>query len=547
MTKNLRVATALTSTMAVFVLLFVVAAAAGLVVLRDNRTQIAALGRGNIERANALSDTTARLFQARALLTDAKTYMEGGLEADRNAALARAEAVLKQANESAGRLRAIPDAGEAHYDAVLAAYVNLADKALAPLAVAIKAWNGIQANQLSVKTLPAATESYMTAVDAYQGLARAQGREMLDQAGQRVDRAGVAAVLLLAAVAALALLIRLYFRLAVLRPLTQAGHHFERMADGDLTAAIARRGDNEVGVLYRAMDRMQGGLTQAVASVRGGVEAIHEGVSEIAHGAGHMSTRAARQAATLQETAASMSGLANTVRQTAHNADEASRQAEGASRLAREGGGAVNDAVRSMQEIATSAERIGEIVGVVDSIAFQTNILALNAAVEAARAGEQGRGFAVVAVEVRALAQRSAQAAREIKALIEASSERVALGSRHVSQAGSAMDAMVSAVDCVMLRVGDISRASAEQAAGIAAVNLAMAEVDRGTQENAAMAKETAAAAMALESEAQRLRTAVSVFRLRDGQSQDSARRAVGFQHHGQVPMLDLVLDVGGR
>ncbi|AUL29819.1 methyl-accepting chemotaxis protein [Bordetella holmesii] len=551
MAKNLRVATALTATMVVFVFLFVAAAAAGVLALRANRTHIEALGRGNIERANELSDTSARLFQARAQLADAKTFMEGGLEEDRNAALARADALLKLAAQSAQRLRENPDEDDPGYAAVLAAYATLADKALWPLAAAIKGWNGIQANQLSDKILPTATQGYVSAVDVYQAHAREQGRQMLHQAGLMVDRMALGALALLLLVLALALMIRLAFRRAVLRPLTEAGRHFERIADGDLTAGIANRGDNEIGVLYSAMGRMQGGLTQAVASVRSGVEAIHDGVGEIAAGAGDMSNRAARQAAILQETAASMTGLANTVSQTARNADLASGQAEGAARLARDGGLAVQNAVQSMQGISASAARIGEIVGVVDSIAFQTNILALNAAVEAARAGEQGKGFAVVAAEVRSLAQRSAQAAREIKGLIEESRERVAAGSRQVEQAGQTMDAMVSAVDSVMRLVSDISHASAEQAEGISAISNAVAEVDRDTQENAAMAEQTAAAAMELETQAQSLREAVAVFRLRGGQGSSAAvrsdRRSVGLEHHGQVPFLDLVLDVGSR
>jgi methyl-accepting chemotaxis protein len=559
MRKNIRVTTALSAILALFVVLFALAAAAGISVLREDRTDIEALGRGSIERAGDLADMTSRLFQARAALTDAKTAMEGGLEEARNESLAHAEALLKQAGESLGRLRANPDIsaeGAPLFDGVLAAYAAFADKTLAPMHAAIKGWNGIEVNRLVDKALPASGAAYVKQADAYQTYARDQGQAAVASASLTLQRVIAVAAGVLALVLLLAVLIRLAFRRSILRPLNEAGAHFDRIADGDLTGAIAMRGDNEIGVLYSAMRRMQKGLSAAVASVRHGVEEIHTGSGEIAAGGADMSDRTARQAGSLQEASANMMQLAQTVQLTAGNADLASRQALGATQLAQRGGAAVEEVVQSMQGIAESARRIGEIVGVVDSIAFQTNILALNAAVEAARAGEQGKGFAVVAGEVRSLAQRSAQAAKEIKGLIEDSAARVQAGVRQVSVAGDTMRDMVQSVDRVTQIVAEISSATAEQAAGIASVNHAVADIERSTQENAAMVEQTAAAAAALEAQAQGLRRAVAVFQIAqpaDGAAgqgsaiqlrQDAAGVALG--HQRQVPVLDLVLDVSG-
>lgn len=551
MRKKLKLAAALSATLAFFVLLFAAAAGAGVAVLRDNQAAIEALGRGNIERASDLGDTTSWLFQARAVLADAKTYMEGGLEEQRDAALAQAAKLLEQARASQERLRGSPEMaaqGAPLYDEVLAGYDALATQALAPLHAALKGWNGIEANRLAERVLPRAAERYIKAVDAFQGYAREQGRAAVADAARVLERMGLGALALLALVAVLAVVIRLGFRRAMLRPLTEAGRHFDRIADGDLTAAIAARGDNEIGVLYSAMRRMQGGLTRAVESVRHGVEEIHTGSGEIAAGGVEMSGRTARQAGALQEAAASMAELAGTVRATAEHADQASRQAAGATELARQGGTAVEQVVASMRDIASGAQRIAEIVGLVDSLAFQTNVLALNAAVEAARAGPQGRGFAVVAGEVRSLAQRSAQAAREIKALIDDSSARVASGVQQVNLAGATMGEIVQSIDRVTQLVAGISEASATQAAGIASVNLAVADAERATQENAAMAEQTAAAAASLETQAQALRQAVAVFRLAGAapRSGGAGGDLVALDHQRQVAVLDLLLDVGG-
>jgi len=520
MRKSLSVNQALSAMLAVFVALFVAAAAGGIGLLRDSRADIAALGRGNVERAGDLSDLSSRLFQARAWLADAKTYMEGGLQEERDQALEHSQALLAQARASQERLQANPDTqgqGATLFQAVQAAYAGLAGDALQPLQAAIQGWNGIEANRIAGQVLSARSAAYLGAVEAFQAYARAQGQAAAARAGRVLDRAMAGAMVLLGLVVALGVAFRLAFRRVVLRPLTQAGAHFDRIADGELDGAIAARGGNEIGVLYSAMRRMQAGLTRAVATVRQGVDEIHAGSREIAAGNGQMSDRIARQAAALQEAAANMAALADTVRIGAGHAGQAQGQAREAARLAERGGQAMAAVGGAMQQIAADTRRVEDIVEVVDSIAFRTNILALNAAVEAAHAGEQGKGFAVVAGEVRLLAQRSAQAAAEIRALIQTASQRVRDGVRQADAAGQAVrDAMAAAGEVTRL-VSGITEAAAEQSAGIDSVNDAVATLERATQENAAMVEQTAAAAASLEAQAASLREAVAVFKLAAG------------------------------
>ena len=300
----------------------------------------------------------------------------------------------------------------------------------------------------------------------------------------------------------------------VLRPLRTAGTHFDRIAGGDLTQRIQVDSSNEIGVLYEAMRRMQQSLIHIVGTVRQGVEEINVGAHEIYLGNTDLSARTEQQAAALQETAASMEQLSSTVLQNTEHATEADRVVKGAADVAQRGGSAVTGVVGMMGEISDSSHRMAEIVSVIDGIAFQTNILALNAAVEAARAGEQGKGFAVVAGEVRSLAQRSAQAAKEIKQLIDESLEKVSSGARQAGEAGDIMKEVVRSVETVTAIMSEIVTASQEQSQGISQVNSAVADMDGVTQQNAALVQEAAASAGSLQDQARRLTEVVAVFKL---------------------------------
>ncbi len=300
-------------------------------------------------------------------------------------------------------------------------------------------------------------------------------------------------------------------------PLRQAAEGARRIAEGDLTSAIRSDGRDEAAQLLQALKGMQDNLARVVANVRGNAEGVASASSQIAQGNQDLSARTEQQASALEETAASMEQLSSTVRLNAENAQQANQLARSASTVATQGGEVVGQVVATMQDIQTSSQKIADIIGVIDGIAFQTNILALNAAVEAARAGEQGRGFAVVAGEVRNLAQRSAEAAKEIKGLITASVERVEQGSALVGRAGATMTEVVASIRRVTDIVGEISAASSEQSSGVAQVGEAVTQMDQATQQNAALVEESAAAAASLRTQAAQMVESVAVFRLNQG------------------------------
>ncbi|AVS72964.1 methyl-accepting chemotaxis protein [Paracidovorax cattleyae] len=354
-------------------------------------------------------------------------------------------------------------------------------------------------------------------LDALQALLDFQ-RKQINEAAASVQRnyeSGRNALVLLGLLAtAAAAALALGITRSVTRPLHRAVSVAESVAGGDLTARSASTARDEMGQLLRALDAMATQLRDTVGQVRRGADGIALASSEIATGNLDLSSRTEEQASALQQTAASMEQMTATVRQNADNAAQADQLARSASDMAVRGGQVVGKVVTTMGGIHSASRKIVDIIGVIDSIAFQTNILALNAAVEAARAGEQGRGFAVVASEVRTLAQRSATAAKEIKALIDDSVTQVDAGNRLVEEAGTVIRDVVAGVRRVTDIVAEISAASQEQTSGLEQVNRAIAQMDQVTQQNAALVEEAAAATGSLESQASHLVQAVAVFRL---------------------------------
>ncbi|APW42461.1 methyl-accepting chemotaxis protein [Rhodoferax saidenbachensis] len=359
-------------------------------------------------------------------------------------------------------------------------------------------------------------------------LGRTRDLEQAAIADYALQRNTLAALCLLAVV--VAVIAGWLITRSITGPLNQAVEAADRIAAGDLDAAISVNSTDETGRLLGSLQRMQQSLVDTVSTVRGNAESVSLASAQIAQGNNHLSQRTEEQASALQQTAASMEQLGGTVRNNADNARQAGQLAAAASNVALKGGDVVGQVVQTMKGINDSSRQISEIISTIDGIAFQTNILALNAAVEAARAGEQGRGFSVVAAEVRNLAQRSAEAAKEIKTLITASVQRVEQGTTLVDQAGSTMQEIVDSVKRVSDIMGEISAASAEQSTGVGQVGDAVSQMDHATQQNAALVEESAAAATSLQMQAEQLVQAVAVFRF--------AQQALAVRSESAVPYI---------
>jgi len=371
-----------------------------------------------------------------------------------------------------------------------------------------------QARDLLMGEARSARERLLQSLEALIGFQRELMQASADATDASVNFAAIA--ILVAAAAAIAIGALLAWRItrSVVAPIREAVGSAETVAAGDLRLSLSSQRQDEAGQLLGALQRMNDALVGIVGTVRGNADSVATASGQIAQGNADLSQRTEEQASNLQQTAASMEQLSATVNHNTDTARQAAQLADGAARVAESGGQVMGQVVQTMEEITTSSRRIADIIGTIDGIAFQTNILALNAAVEAARAGEQGRGFAVVAGEVRALAQRSAEAAREIKTLIGASVERVEAGNELVGQAGQTMGEVVGQVRRVADLISEISAASSEQSKGIAQIGDAVSQLDQVTQQNAALVEESAAAAESLRVQARQLAETVSAFKL---------------------------------
>ncbi|MDE1948055.1 MAG: MCP four helix bundle domain-containing protein [Burkholderiales bacterium] len=513
--NNLRIGTRLAIAFGFMVALLLLLASVGATRMAALNTAVDDLAQGRYPKVNALQriafrvSDEAQVLRILTLHADASARAKDKEEfANDRAEIAKDVDLLEKSLHSAK--------ARSKFEAVLAArkdYLALSNDVIA------LAMDGKTAEASALLSGPrlATEQAYLQAISDLTTYQEDEMKAATTQAQSTYER-GLTTLGVAAAAAVLgAIAFGLFITRSITRPLHTAIEAVDRVAAGDLTRELAITSRDETGVMLGALMRMQAALRDVVGNVRRNSESVASASGQIAQGNQDLSSRTEQQASALQETAASMEQLGTTVKQNADNAQQANQLAQGASSTAVKGGEVVSRVVDTMKGINDSSRRIADIIGVIDGIAFQTNILALNAAVEAARAGEQGRGFAVVASEVRNLAQRSAEAAREIKALISASVERVEAGTVLVDQAGATMTEVVAAIRRVTDIVGEISAASSEQSAGVGQVGLAVSQMDQATQQNAALVEESAAAAESLKAQARQLVDAVAVFKLAHG------------------------------
>ncbi|WP_313369306.1 methyl-accepting chemotaxis protein [Achromobacter animicus] len=489
-----------------------------------------------LHEVSALSRVNDQIMRARLRLSRQLEYVAGG-QKDQAAAEGRSiDTALTEAKKHQAQFIELArhDAPTALLDAMRSGFDALADG----ISVQRRHLDAGEVDKARVQAsgpVVTASRSFGKSMEEYEAYAQAREVQLLANADANRRQAYIGMGVVLGICLLLLILGDRYVLYFVKRPLDSLKGHFQRIAGGDLTTPIPSFGRNCVGQIIPFLQDMQASLVRTVHAVRDGVVEINTGSSEIAAGNQDLSSRTEQQAASLEETAASMEQLLSTVTSNAENARLANEMASTASEVVQRGGNAVQAAVSTMRAIAKDSSRIEDIVGVIDGIAFQTNILALNAAVEAARAGEEGKGFAVVAAEVRSLAQRSASAAKEIKQLLDASGATVQAGSAQVEAAGLTMTEILETIERLTMLVNDIATASNEQVTGIDQVNTAVTQMDQVTQQNAALVEEAAAAASSLETQAQRLQSAVSAFRL-PAQGQGGAQQAA--QSYGQPALL---------
>ncbi|WP_409308949.1 methyl-accepting chemotaxis protein [Pectobacterium sp. B1J-3] len=459
-------------------------------------------------------------FRTVTRLLRAMDYQQTGETAEVEKLLVSASTALKNTSDALTAFKANTHVGvdKTTVDDMTNAWTQLIEDGLKPLMAAVSNNRADESRQIFRNKYPALSIAFGSNMEKYQTTIMSSSNDSLSRVYVLVDWSKN--ILLAAVVIGLMILFLTdrYLLHYLVKPLNMIKGHFQVLADGQLGYPLAEFGRNCAGQLIPYLKDMQSSLINTVTTIRDSSGSIYQGASEIRSGNNDLSARTEQQAAALEQTAASMEQLGATVKQNAENVHQASKLAQDASIAAKKGGEVTTEVVETMASITTSSKKIADITSVINGIAFQTNILALNAAVEAARAGEQGRGFAVVAGEVRNLAQRSAQAAKEIEGLIAESVERVNMGSHQVMQTGEAMESIISAITRVNDLMGEIASASDEQSRGISQIGQAVTEMDGVTQQNAALVQESAAAAASLEDQARQLTEAVAVFQLTSGE-----------------------------